>query len=91
MFYSTCGVPCDHLHPSRIAGNFPIKTLVARQWQTKLYTMLVWGFVYVVMHTKALIRVIKHACILHTYSIQGVRLASLAYSLIVNCLIVSIG
>ena len=47
MFYSTCGVPCDHLRPSRIAGNYPIKTLVARQRQTKLYTMLVWGFVYV--------------------------------------------
>ena len=68
MFYSTCGVPCDHLHPSHRAGNFPIKTLVARQWQTKLYTMLVWGFVYVVMHTKALIRVIKHVCILHNHT-----------------------
>ena len=67
MFYSTCGVPCDHLHPSRIAGNYPIKTLVARQWQTKLYTMLVWVFVYVVMHTKVLIRVIKHACIIIAY------------------------
>jgi hypothetical protein len=28
------GLPYDHTHPSGIHGNFPVKTLVARQWPT---------------------------------------------------------
>ena len=48
-----------HTHP--VAGNFPIKSLVARQWPTNIHT-----HTYTHMHTHTLTHSLIHTCDMHT-------------------------